>query len=632
VNPTSSLPQLDPSNLNDFGSIPTSYVLFHLLRYTATEVERRLTINVKANVLPSIVAGGVGSSLFALEHQNSDVENSTVTMPLVAKKPDVTLQLLVASTLVMIEYRSDAIENLRKAITREQRMSHEGTFDADDDNDAACDDESTGVPLSSSGEEDDPALTLAMNYVEDDVPLSSESLENKGMMRKAAAAAHEATAMIQSLRKRTDCWKNEVSIISGCVLCSLKILRQFLQSMVRRQFFLNEQSSTEEQTGFSLLDAHAYLPLSVNSKLAQELASLMSVATQSSFLAMIGGDEIETERLFRSLSIYKESVCVWSECIPLFYPSASARLGLLTSSVAGCSDFAMSFQSPACMENVSAFPSSDLETQFYKLNVLCRRLRVGDVLDGFVSRPFHFVAAMESCESNVQMSPLNVVKRAEDPCTASSLISSLGSALESLCGVRSELEGFYLALCNRCQARTLLLDGFFAATETESDNRPVLSATVKTLSTGDTVRVATSPSPALQFDVTKCADSIAVFSGFGDESRGEATTGVSSVHQRASKVWGTVVSTQQYSPKTGVHRWAIRLDKCERGHVFIGVATAQATMKTYVGGDKYGWGMIGTQALWHDRRKVSNAYDGSSFRTRCRLSTLFLFLSAFVFY
>jgi len=24
-----------------------------------------------------------------------------------------------------------------------------------------------------------------------------------------------------------------------------------------------------------------------------------------------------------------------------------------------------------------------------------------------------------------------------------------------------------------------------------------------------------------------------------------------------------------------------------------------------VGGDKYGWGMIGTQALWHDRRKVS---------------------------
>ena len=121
--------------------------------------------------------------------------------------------------------------------------------------------------------------------------------------------------------------------------------------------------------------------------------------------------------------------------------------------------------------------------------------------------------------------------------------------------------------------------------------------------TGDTVRVAAGPSAALQFDATKCSDSIAVYTGQDDDSR-VVSTGIYSVHQRASKVWGTVLSTQQYSPKTGVHRWAVRLDKCERGHVFIGVATSQATMKTYVGGDKHGWGMIGTQALWHDRRKV----------------------------
>ena len=67
-------------------------------------------------------------------------------------------------------------------------------------------------------------------------------------------------------------------------------------------------------------------------------------------------------------------------------------------------------------------------------------------------------------------------------------------------------------------------------------------------------------------------------------------------------------------PKTGVHRWAVKLDKCERGHVFVGVATAQASMRTYVGGDKFGWGMIGTQALWHDRRKVRGDY-GATFRT-----------------
>ena len=44
----------------------------------------------------------------------------------------------------------------------------------------------------------------------------------------------------------------------------------------------------------------------------------------------------------------------------------------------------------------------------------------------------------------------------------------------------------------------------------------------------------------------------------------------------------------------------MKLDKCECGHVFVGVATALASVKTYVGGDKVGWDIIGTQALWND--------------------------------
>lgn len=76
---------------------------------------------------------------------------------------------------------------------------------------------------------------------------------------------------------------------------------------------------------------------------------------------------------------------------------------------------------------------------------------------------------------------------------------------------------------------------------------------------------------------------------------------------------------QQFShscflPKTGIHRFAVKLDQCERGHVFIGVATARANTKSYVGGDKNGWGFIGTQALWHDRNKLRGDY-GSVLRT-----------------
>ncbi len=50
------------------------------------------------------------------------------------------------------------------------------------------------------------------------------------------------------------------------------------------------------------------------------------------------------------------------------------------------------------------------------------------------------------------------------------------------------------------------------------------------------------------------------------------------------------------------------------GHIFVGVVTGQASTKTYVGGDAFGWGVIGTRALWHDRAKIRSDY-GASFRT-----------------
>ena len=124
------------------------------------------------------------------------------------------------------------LNDLRKAIAREQQLAQDGVFNTDDDVDE--DDDSSPAPL--LGEEDDPALTLAMNHVEDGVPLSSDTLENKGMMRKAAAAAHDAAAMLKSNRKRTGAWKDEVRLYSTCLACLVKMLRQFLQSVVRQSF------------------------------------------------------------------------------------------------------------------------------------------------------------------------------------------------------------------------------------------------------------------------------------------------------------------------------------------------------------------------------------------------------------
>jgi hypothetical protein len=107
------------------------------------------------------------------------------------------------------------------------------------------------------------------------------------------------------------------------------------------------------------------------------------------------------------------------------------------------------------------------------------------------------------------------------------------------------------------------------------------------------------------FNSSKCPDTITIMS--------DANIGHSAV-QKASRVWGTILGLQGYKPKSGIHHWAVRLDQCEKGHIFVGVATNEASIKTYVGGDSHGWGLIGTRALWHDRRKIRTDY-GKTFRS-----------------
>ncbi|KDO27055.1 hypothetical protein SPRG_07766 [Saprolegnia parasitica CBS 223.65] len=116
----------------------------------------------------------------------------------------------------------------------------------------------------------------------------------------------------------------------------------------------------------------------------------------------------------------------------------------------------------------------------------------------------------------------------------------------------------------------------------------------------------------LEFDGARCADTLTLVDG------------QSSAKQHTAKQWGMVLSTYGCAPNTGLHEWAVRLDRCEKGHVFLGVSTREASVATYVGGDRHGWGLIGTRALWHNRSKVRGDY-GDGFSTgsvvRIRLNT-----------
>ena len=589
----------DPSALSCFGTLPASHVLVHLLRYTVMIIERckfragegeESASGRKDGYSSNSISGGVGCSLFPPTHQYLKPSDRP-TSP--GAESAVSVQLLVALFLLLIDKRNDAIDNLRKACAHENRAMQES-----EDEETEQKDGSNGTPLSSEG--DDPAIALALNYLDDEVSESKESLEAKGMHRKAAAAAHDAAEMLKSLKRRTEAWKERVKLYSHCARIAMKNIRLFLQYIVRRWL--------QDRTGLSAVACHDFLPTSVASKLSMGLAALASISTHSSFAGiLVGSDEGEVEELFMPLRLYQEALMTWGECVPLVYPSAAAQVEILRSLITECAKVKspIHFRS---LENLLALPSSDLEPQFHRLQVLCRRLRVSDLLDGFVSSPECYLPDVATDEET-DVEATAMATHPKEPQLPSSIVALVGSSLGEFGGMKGELSNFYLALCHRCHERILLWDGFFSSTEPESDEGAV--SLVPTA--GDMVRVGVNPSITLQFDATKCSDSIAILANHGD-SPATATPNGSSVHQRASKVWGTVLSSNFFSPKTGIHRWAVRLDKCERGHVFVGVATAQASMRTYVGGDKYGWGMIGTQALWHDRRKIRGDY-GATFRT-----------------
>jgi hypothetical protein len=537
--------------------------------------EERPTNGRKNQTNVNTTSGGIGSALFApkprpFKSELLDEKHKTRTAT--------SLQLLVSLFLLTVDIRNDAIDNLKRALAQEKKSTQDSNCDRSDE------------------EGDDPAIALGLSYIGEENSDSKESLETleaKGMRRKAAAAAHDAAALSKARRKRTNEWKKRVQFFSECCFLSIEGLRIFLQGITRDWLC--------DHRGISATDCHKFLPTSVISKLSIGLASLSSTGMINSLHTLFAdqdGAVDDAESIFWHSKLYKSSIFLWGESVPIVYPSLSAQVEVLRSLLAECSKCNENSPHHRLLDNLTSLPMSDSEPQIHRLQILSRRLRVSDLLDRYVSGPACYLSETEVGEKSLEF---------EDPNSARSVIDAIGSASIMPSGIKRDLQSLYLALCHRYHARVLLWDGLGTCTETDANE----SSTSLTSSPAETLRVCCSDSSKIQFDATKCSDSISIIPN--PDNSGPPSPS-SSINQRASKVWGTVLSSTAFSPKTGVHRWAIRLDKCERGHVFIGVATAQASMRTYVGGDKYGWGMIGTQALWHDRRKIRGDY-GATFRT-----------------
>mmetsp|Transcript_30833 Transcript_30833/g.69223 ORF Transcript_30833/g.69223 Transcript_30833/m.69223 type:complete len:1182 (-) Transcript_30833:197-3742(-) len=107
-----------------------------------------------------------------------------------------------------------------------------------------------------------------------------------------------------------------------------------------------------------------------------------------------------------------------------------------------------------------------------------------------------------------------------------------------------------------------------------------------------TANFDTLDGPAFQFDNNPCYLGASIFLSADGL---QATYG-------SNESWKTLLGDQPFS--CGRNSWEIRIESSATAYLFVGAATREADLNTFLGGDDFGWGYIGDRALYHKRTKL----------------------------
>ena len=564
----------DPAALATFGKLPSSNIFIMILSLIVEVSEKKSRMRMQTSETPKNTLENISTSkhskTYELEAILRELSFGEKIENPVRNKDDLSsLSHTLHLTVAMLDLLATARIELFDALCDELLVANE--IDPCSDKDEVQDNYNT----------DDPA-TVAVGTGAQDV---SNCLEEKGMVRKAAAAAHIAAIRKQRAEKKIDELVELIKLMSLGSFLTLRHLRLIFGE-------LSTRCPLETQHSTFSCEARLRLPTSLLTFTSTHIVAKFHERVQKMHTTSNFRETLFNAMSFKLLLI--EASTLWGESVLCIMPNRilleqSLIRVLDIASSSGAMNLALFGQCHTEVENTE-FAWSEKDEHILKLNAACRRMTYTDALDFLVPRP---IVQNVSHEDDIFHVP-------------SAFISALGEAVFTGArltkSVMESVEECYKCICHRIHTNCFHWGGDIGKSEDVfAQPEP------KRESLGFT-KLLTTRDPDLVFASTKCADSIAIEAPINTDSRS------SSVNQRANKVWGTVLSSKCIQPKSGVHRWAVKMEKCERGHIFIGVGTSRASTKTYVGGDKYGWGMIGTQALWHDRKKIRNDY-GKTFRT-----------------
>ena len=406
-------------------------------------------------------------------------------------------------------------------------------------------------------EVDGKSAAVELSTLDDpDSMVALDALETKGMKRKAADA-HEC---IHTKTKMAGIWTKRVEFYSTCCFAVMQSLRTLIGNCTTR----GQES-----------------PILVSDRTRLQLSTVLTIfyspsaSTSAHSLHELTKCHVNNESTdFHAVSLCNEAIRLWGALLPLLHPGDDAKK-LLHDSVRQCLSFPDPISLCVAADVVGENGTWDKnQVESCKLDLLCKRLRASDMLDIFVASPV--------ANSSLGLEP------GVSPDSIEPLLSDLGTFVEMLDGsVHSNATRLYLAITQRAISNLILWNDLAMTSDEANDHEISGGESAATTAGSWTEGLQLKVDQAkFRFDPSKCAGSISVMS--------DGSPSVTA-NQRATKAWGSALSSTAFHPKTGVHKWAVKLDQCERGHIFVGVSTARANLKTYIGGDGHGWGLIGTQ-------------------------------------
>jgi len=517
----------DPSALSSFGNLPAAQVLLHLQRFVLDIMQngtKGVSEESRSEFESIMSPGGMGSPFFGPQTPSFSSAKARDTASEQEAFDDFAPDSITASLLFASLHLSNYLRNAAVAMLSE--IVRDTTEIVDEYHSDELEISEQDIKIANSNESEDPLPD------KDDPALGAtlDSFESKGMQRKAAAAAHFATLRHETKQKLVLLWSKKVSLYSICCLLSMRCLRIFMGRWIQKGMnsSSNEDAvfmSTKTRLGLAAILSNFY-----SSSTSSTFENLQHSMSRFSEDYKAAGDGPKNQFLVASLC--SESILLWGASLSFLYPDHTARVDLLCelvrnkalSSAKSLIDVFSSVE-----DNQKLFRWSDSEVQRSKLDLLCKRFRMSDMLDCFVASPMLSLGEDNDLSDDKTSSQ---VVRAHPPDNSLSTISLLSDAVKNY-SRDDHLSQLYLALCNRVMSNLILWQNLSISSNDENDH-DISGGEASTASSepwANALQLSLNPSK-FHFDSTKCAESIAIVSS-------ASSPGVTA-NQRATKVWGTM--------------------------------------------------------------------------------------------